>query len=97
MEEVKIEEVKVITKYKTSDDKVFKDKREAEIHEQYLLFREKVNGLNYVGGAYYCETQEDFDLLVDMKAYEFPFYNYNSGRTEPNYECLLKVKPELVC
>ena len=85
MEELKIEKIEVVTQFKTSDGNVYNRKDEAELHEQYITFAEKVKKLKYVYDAYYCETQEDFDSIVDMTAYVAPIYVYGSNTYVPDY------------
>lgn len=82
MEEVIEKKVEEIKKYKTSDGKIHDRKDRAELHEQYLIAKEKVDKLKRVDGAYYCETQEDFDAIVDKHAYAFPIWDY---KTESGY------------
>lgn len=85
MEELKVEKTEVITKFKTSDREVFDRKDRAELHEQFLIFAERVDKLKHVGGAYYCETQEEFDAIVDMHAYAYPFWDFCSSTYKPDY------------
>lgn len=86
MKELKIVNQEVITKFQTSDGEVYDRKDVAELYEQLLVIEEKVNKLKYVNGAYYCKTQEDFDSIVDAKAYGNPYYDFNSNSYKPRYE-----------
>ena len=86
MEEVIEKKVEEIKKYKTSDGQTYNRKDEAELHEQYLIAKEKVDKLKRVGGAYYCETQEDFDAIVDMMNYRSPIWFYPYGERFGQYK-----------
>lgn len=86
MEELKVEKTEVVTKFKTSDGEVYDRKDKAELHEQFLVIAEKVKKLKSVGDAYYCATQEDFDSVVDVKAYGDPYYDFYSKSYKPRYE-----------
>ena len=68
-----IEEIKIIKEpevlYKTSDGEMFRLKENAEFHEKTMQLNEKMRRLKSYKCAYYCKTQEDFDLLLDWLAY----------------------------
>ena len=85
MKEITIENKTTITKYETSDGKTFNRKDLAEIHEKWLELKEKEKSIKYIGNAYYCKTQEDFDTIVDMKAYGNPYYSFADSSYEPHY------------
>ncbi len=86
MEEIVTKVVVEKTKYKTSDGEIYEEKDRAELHENALKFERKVKDLKCVNGAYYCETQEDFDAIVDWKAYSRPYYDFHSSSYKPRYE-----------
>ena len=86
MKEITIENKTTVTKYETSDGKTFERKDRAEIHEKYMGFREKVKLLKNIGNAYYCKTQEDFDVIVDWYAHQDPYYDFNNSTYKPRYE-----------
>lgn len=56
------------TVYITSDRKRFRDRSEADVHEKYLGWAQKVQqlGIKENNGAYYCETEKQFDTVLLM-------------------------------
>lgn len=84
MKEITIENKPTI-KYETSDGLTFDNQSRAELHEKSMEFAEKVKLLKYIGGAYYCKTQEDFDAIVDMIAYRTPYYSLSKYAYIPSY------------
>lgn len=74
--------------YTTSDGKVFLSKSEAEVHDGLLKWSDTVRnfGVKNTGGAYHCRTEEEFNAVVNMIAYENYAYNYNERKFIPiNY------------
>lgn len=74
--------------YTTSDGKVFLSKSEAEVHDGLLKWSDTVRnfGVKNTGGAYHCMTEEEFNAVVNMIAYENYAYNYNERKFTPiNY------------
>lgn len=84
MKEIIIEN-KPTTKYETIDGKTFDRKDCAEIHEKYLELNKQAKSIKYIDGAYYCKTQEDFNTIVDMKAYCNPYYSFKDNIYKPHY------------
>lgn len=71
--------------YITSDEKKFRDRSEATVHEKYLEWSKKVQqlGIKENNGAYYCETKEQFDTVLLMLMYQKGFYNWKSRSGHP--------------
>lgn len=65
----KITEIKEEVIYVTDDGKHFTNEQHAEIHEKALELNEKMREIKSYKNAYYCVTQEDFDLLLDWLAH----------------------------
>ena len=68
--------------YITSDEKKFRDRSEATVHEKYLEWSKKVQqlGIKENNGAYYCETKEQFDTVLLMLMYQKGFYNWKKQK-----------------
>lgn len=68
--------------YTTSDGKVFLSKSEAEVHDGLLKWSDTVRnfGVKNTGGAYHCRTEEEFNAVVNMIAYENYAYDYNERK-----------------
>ena len=60
------------TVYITSDRKRFRDRSEADVHEKYLGWAQKVQqlGIKENNGAYYCETEKQFNTVLLMLMYQ---------------------------
>lgn len=71
--------------FQTKDGILFDRKENAELHERYLDLLDEVKQLRNIDEGYYCETQEDFDLLINWFAYSDPYYDYDSDLYKPNY------------
>ena len=73
------------TVYITSDRKRFRDRSEADVHEKYLGWAQKVQqlGIKENNGAYYCETEKQFDTVLLMLMYQKGFYNWKKQKWTP--------------
>ena len=73
------------TVYITSDRKRFRDRSEADVHEKYLGWAQKVQqlGIKENNGAYYCETEKQFDTVLLMLMYQKGFYNRSGHQWDP--------------
>lgn len=81
--------------YITSDEKKFRDRSEATVHEKYLEWSKKVQqlGIKENNGAYYCETKEQFDTVLLMLMYQKGFYNWKKQKWTPmGSDCRFETK-----
>ena len=84
---VRCEEI-TYKQYTTSDGKVFLRKSEADVHDGLLQWSDAVRnfGVKNTGGAYHCRTEEEFNAVVNMIAYETYAYDCNERKFVPqNY------------
>ena len=83
------------TVYITSDRKRFRDRSEADVHEKYLGWAQKVQqlGIKENNGAYYCETEKQFDTVLLMLMYQKGFYNWK--KQEEDARKLKEIKESL--
>lgn len=74
--------------YRTSDNKVFMRKDEAESHETYLEWKEEVAkfGIKHMEDAYFCKTEEELDAVEYMLAYKNSSFRYPEQKFMPNFQ-----------
>lgn len=83
------------TVYITSDRKRFRDRSEADVHEKYLGWTQKVQqlGIKENNGAYYCETEKQFNTVLLMLMYQKGFYNWKKQKWTPmESDCSFEAK-----
>ena len=83
------------TVYITSDRKRFRDRSEADVHEKYLGWAQKVQqlGIKENNGAYYCETEKQFNTVLLMLMYQKGFYNWKKQKWTPmESDCSFEAK-----
>lgn len=83
------------TVYITSDRKRFRDRSEADVHEKYLEWSKKVQqlGIKENNGAYYCETEKQFNTVLLMLMYQKGFYNWKKQKWTPmGSDCSFEAK-----